>query len=283
MDLVVTGRHGRVVKNLKASQVELFDNGHRRAITSFQLVSRSVHLPGVTLRRRGIPPALRPQPFNLIIFVFGNITSLGRPLARRSALWYVTHELGPADYGAVFTSGAGLRALTPLTRDRAALERAVRIAAGGSSAPRQDVLTAEQQIDQDIGGRAQAMPAAERANFNRNAAHGTSGAAAIAAALAEIITHATAAANAESSWSSLTALRALVQALGLLPGRKEVIFYSQWLDINPTTVFMFRAVMHVATRNLVRFYPVDPDGLIVISFTCNVTNALRLAGGRWPL
>ncbi|MGH9505297.1 MAG: VWA domain-containing protein, partial [Terriglobales bacterium] len=178
----------------------------------------------------------------------------------------------------------GLRALTPLTRDRAALERAVRIAAGGSSAPRQDVLTAEQQIDQDIGGRAQAMPAAERANFNRNAAHGTpGGAAAMAAALAKIITDATAAANAESSWSSLTALRALVQALGLLPGRKEVIYYSQWLDINPTTVFMFRAVMHDANRNHVSFYPVDPAGLSVSSSTSQVTKALFQAGGTSPV
>lgn len=279
VDMVVTGPHGRIIRNLNPGEIEVFDNGHRRRVTSFRLVSRSVRLPAATVRRLHLPAAQRPQPFNLILFLFGNITPLGRSLARRSALWFIANEMGPADYGAVFTSSAGLDALTPLTLDRAALERAVRAAAAGTSAPRQDVLTAGQQIAHDLGGPAQAMPAAERANLSRySAAHGSVGGA-VRAALIEVIEHATAAANAESSWSSLTALRALVRALGLLPGRKEVIYYSQSLEINPTTVFMFRAVMRDANRSHVSFYPVDPAGLSVKSSATQVTDALLQADG----
>ncbi len=95
VDLVVTGAHGRIINNLKASQVELFDNGHRSPITSFRRVSRSVHLPEATLRRLGVrrlPLNERPQPFNVIYFVIGHVTSLGRSLARQSALWFLQHE-----------------------------------------------------------------------------------------------------------------------------------------------------------------------------------------------
>lgn len=279
VDLVVTGPQGRIIKNLKPNEIALFDNGRRRTLSSFRLVSRSVHLPAATLRRLEIPPRLRPQPFNLIIFVFGNVTSLGRSLARRSALWFIHHEMGPADYAAVFTAGAGLRALTPLTKDRAVLQRAVLMASGGASAPRQDVLTAEQQLDQYLGGPAQAMPAAERANMKRAGGSGNPGAAALASALRLIIQHASSAANAASSWSSLDALRALARALGILPGRKEVIYYSQWLDVNPTTIFMFRAVMHDANRNHVSFYPVDPAGLGVTSSASQSAAALEQAAG----
>ncbi len=295
VDMVVTGAHGRIINHLKPSQIELFDNGRRRAITSFRRVSRSVHLPETTLRRFGLgrlPRDQRPQPFNLIFLVFGHVTSLGRSLARQSALWFLQHEFVAGDYGAVLDASAGLRALTPITTNRAVLERAVEQVSGGSSAGRQNVLTAEQAIYHGAGGPAQAMPEAERtqsARFGATYPAGGTGAAAAAgasalgsaamqAALAAVINHSAAAANAASSWSSLTALRALDRALGRLRGRKEVLYYTQWLDVNPTTVFLFRAVMHDANRYHVSFYPVDPAGLTPTSSNDQVANALLRAG-----
>lgn len=298
VDLVVTGAHGRIINNLKASQVELFDNGHRRPITSFRRVSHSVHLPEATLRRLGVrhlPLNERPQPFNLILFVFGHVTSLGRSLARQSALWFLQHEFVAGDYGAVLDSSAGLHALTPVTTDRAVLERAVEQVSGGSSAGRQNVLTAEQAIYQGAGGPDQAMPEAERlqkAQFSATYPVTTStgapvpggpGLAAVRQALAQVINHSTSAANAASSWSSLDALRALDRALGLLRGRKEVVYYTQWLDVNPTTVFLFRAVMHDANRYHVSFYPVDPAGLTPTSSNNQVANALLRAAHAAPM
>ncbi len=294
VDLVVTGSHGRIIKHLKPSQIELFDNGRRRAITSFRRVSRSVHLSVTTLRRFGLgrlPRNQRPQPFNLIFLVFGHVTSLGRSLARQSALWFLQHDFAAGDYGAVLDASAGLRALTPITTNRAVLERAVERASGGGSAGRQNVLTAEQAIYHGAGGPDQAMPEAERMQSSQfgatypaggtgaAAAAGASalGSAAMQAALAAVINHSAAAANAASSWSSLTALRALDRALGLLRGRKEVVYYTQWLDVNPTTVFLFRAVMHDANRYHVSFYPVDPAGLTPTSSNDQVANALLRA------
>ncbi|MGH9491333.1 MAG: hypothetical protein ACRD17_12545, partial [Terriglobales bacterium] len=57
VDLVVTNRHGQTIKNLQPGDLEILDNGQAQKITSFRLVSQSVHLTPADLEKAGLSPS----------------------------------------------------------------------------------------------------------------------------------------------------------------------------------------------------------------------------------
>lgn len=298
VDLVVTNRHGQIVKNLQPGDLEILDNGQAQKITSFRLVSQSVHLTPADLEKAGLPPSLRPQPFNIVVFVFDNVNAGGRQLAQQSSDWFLQHEFGPADYGAVFRINDVLYALSPFTHDAARLRQAIHIAiAGNAREYRQTSLTAQQEANQAMSDQQQALSESQQAEMSTpvpTAGPGTPVGSMTQAIFAQMIEQSlqrsAAMAGEDSGWQSLTALRSLVAALGALPGRKEVLYFSQWLGINSNTIFVLRALIHDANRNHVSFYAIDPSGLALQSSASEITQTMQqavqtadqqvMAGGR---
>lgn len=88
-DMVVTGRNGQVVLNLKPSQVEILDNGVPQKVTRFRLVARSVHLTPEEAIAQGTQnrPWTRPEvkaafpAFNLVTLVCSSLDNGARILA----------------------------------------------------------------------------------------------------------------------------------------------------------------------------------------------------------
>ena len=287
VDLVVTNRHGKIIKNLKPSQLELLDNGQRQKIDSFRLVSRSVHLTGADLEKVGLSAALRPQPFNLVLFVFDRVTGSGRQLAKQTADYFLHREFGPADYGAVYRIDSVLYALSPVTKNRAQLEKAIQVATGGTAQQyRQTSITAQQATNQALADQAQALSEAQQAVMSTGVQPGALGVAATSVSqsifsqmIANSLQRSAAMAGEDQGWQSLTALRSLVDGLSLLPGRKEVLYFSQWLGVNSNTVFVLRALIHDANRNHVAFYAIDPTGLSLQSSASEITQSMQQAVG----
>ncbi len=126
-DFVAVNRRGVVIRGLKASQIEVFDNGVRQRIESLRFVANSLHLLPRNWRAIGIPaPAEEPPAANLTALVFDPINNAGLPLARRAAVQFVADDLGPNDYLAVFRRDHRLTLLQSFTNDPAALDRAIR-------------------------------------------------------------------------------------------------------------------------------------------------------------
>lgn len=286
VDLVVTNQHGQIIKNLQPSDLEVLDNGQPQKIDSFRLVSRSVHVPPADLERAGLSTAVLPQPFNLVFFVYEGVGAGDRQLAQQASQYFLQHDFSPADYGAVFRVDQVLYALSPLTHDKAALAQAIHVAIAGTAAEyRATSLTAQQEANQAQQDQQQAMSMAQQAELPAAAAAGPGTAASavtdgiFAQIILQSLEESAAMAGEQQSWQSLTALRSLVDALGRLPGRKEILYFNPWLSINTNTVFEFRALVRDANRNHVTFYAIDPSGLRLQSSTSNITNTLQQAMG----
>lgn len=285
VDLVVTNRHGKIIKNLKPSQLELLDNGHRQTIDSFRLVSRSVHLTAADLEKAGLSPALRPQPFNLVLFVYDRVTGGGRQLAKQASDNFLKRDFGPSDYGAVYRIDSVLYALSPVTKNKKRLRQAVEVAVGGTAQQyRQTSLTAQQAANQAQEDQAQALSEAQQAEMSAGVPAGGPGVAAGSIAhaifsqmIANSLQRSAAMAGEDQGWQSLTALRSLVDGLSLLPGRKEILYFSQWLGVNSNTIFVLRALIHDANRNHVSIYAIDPTGLSLQSSASEIANSMRQA------
>lgn len=298
VDLVVTNRHGEIIKNLTPADLEVLDNGQVQKIDSFRLVSQSVHLTPGDLEKAGLSPSLRPQPFNIVVFVYDNVNAAGRRMAEQSSDWFLEHEFGPADYGAVYRINDVLYALSPFTRNAAKLKEAIHVAIGGNAREyRQTSLTAQQEANQAQADQAQALSEAQQAEMAGPVPAGGPGVAVgsiTQAVFSQMITSAlersAAMAGEDAGWQSLTALRSLVDALGALPGRKEILYYSEWLGVNSNTIFVLRALIHDANRNHVSFYAIDPSGLALQSNASEMVQAMQqavstanqqvMAGGR---
>jgi len=78
--------------------------------------------------------------------------------------------------------------------------------------------------------------------------------------------------NSQQGYATTNGLLAVVKGLDLVPGRKAILFISAGIDIPPSVVSHFQAVVNAANRAGVSIYTVDAAGLRVDS---SRANALR--------
>ncbi len=285
VDLVVTNHQGKIIKNLQPSQLQVLDDGHPQAISSFRMVAHSVHLTRSQLLRAGFSTALRPQPFNVTVMVFDAMSNAGRQLGKTAATHYIEKVMGPRDYVAVYDINNMLYALQGFTHNKAKLLRAVDEATSGTSRSFANLALRGTQL------QAQAMQLQRQATLALQATgaggRGTTGPSAGAigamvqsqmdAMMANMIQGAAAMRGEQGSWASLTALGSIVNGLSLLPGRKELLYFSQYLGANSNTSFVLRNLMRNANRANVSFYCIDTAGLSLNSSASNVAGALNYA------
>jgi VWFA-related protein len=138
VDVVVHDSHGKLIKKLNAKDLELYEDGVRRDIRSWRLVS------GMEVRReeaapaaKGQPPAVRTtlspvQTINLICLVFHDIGPESRAQAYQAARDFLESELRPNTIIGVFSlDDSGVHPAARFTTNRAALLQAIQTAAVG--------------------------------------------------------------------------------------------------------------------------------------------------------
>lgn len=135
VDAVVT-KDGKLVRNLKAEDFEIFEDGKRQTITSFSFISNiptttASTAPGAKAAERdpSVPPApLKPEDSRRTIAIvvddlglsaesMGNI----RPQLRK----FVTEQIQPHDLVAIIRTGMDVGALQQFTNDKRLLMRTV--------------------------------------------------------------------------------------------------------------------------------------------------------------
>jgi VWFA-related protein len=147
LDLVVRDKKGRLVKNLKAGDLEIYEDGVRQDIRSFRLVSGSDGAPPVapvspdsgTLGVQPIP--LRST--NLICIVFHKLDAQTRKWGVEAAQEFIRNRMRPGTWVGVFNLDARLTPLQPFTTDRDLLLRAASQAFIGTRA---DITNAAEAV-----------------------------------------------------------------------------------------------------------------------------------------
>lgn len=293
LDIVVRDKKGRAVRDLKASDFEVYEDGVRQRVESFEVYGRPLEdapkgpVPGAPEPAATAAPATpaegpevparagdsvteaRPQ---VIAFVFDRMAPDARRIAQKAALTYVDKGRVEGDQVAVFAIDLALRTLQPFTSDagliRAGLERA---ASQANTAYAGDRAQTRQLIDQALVSGL--VTDTSGGNPGQGGSAGDIGSQAASAALAlnfsnlqvGMLRSFEALERDQQGFASTNSLMAVVSGLQILPGRKTVVFFSEGLAIPSNVLATFRALIHTANRAGVSVYAMDAAGLRVDS------------------
>jgi VWFA-related protein len=252
VDLVVRDEQGALVRDLRADELELLEDGVRQRIDSLDLVSRT----------SGAGPVV-------VALAFDHLGPTARRFARAAALELLDREdLAGLEVG-VFSIDRELAVVQPFTSDAASLRAAVdAVGAAGTTT---------------LAGK-------RERELTRNAYHGLGegfGQAHVASAemrgapecreREEVTTRLTEMLESrlvegfaslerdQQGFTSTHGLLGLVGALGAAPGRKAVVLFSEGLAVPANVDGVYRSLIGAANRARVSLYTVDVGGLRVES------------------
>lgn len=273
LDIVVRDRRGRIVRDLKPEEVEVYDQGVRRDLRAFRLISGGT-VSGEPVRNTPASPTAaaalalydpQREP-RLVSLVFEGLDTESRRLMRRACEQLLAEDLGPNVHLAVFMIDPRLRVLQPYTLNREKARAAVELATG---APYTEYMAAAEQIRSQLESSEGYQAALQNAIVESAPGRGSGGAVA-GGALAEaamnqmtlnMLRVEESLTRAQQGRSSLFALLSLVEAQMAYRGRKTVLFFSRGLIFPEHLKHHFDGVIGKANRAGVSVYAIDARGL----------------------
>jgi VWFA-related protein len=301
LDVVVRDKKGRPVRDLAASDFEVYEDGERQRIESFRLVLREAKATGETVSKETAAPApvaaakrAAAGEASVIALVFDRLRPEARILARRAALAYAEEGLSPADFTGVFLVDLSLRTMQPYTDQpqlvSQAIDRATTLATStfvSNTEQTRTLANRSASLEQQATSAASQAGAAGggRDSSGASAAGGAAGAAAVDQMFAQMnsrmLNTFEMLERNQQGYATIYALLAVVDSMRNLPGRKSIIFFSEGLAIPPAVQARFRSVVNAANRAQVSIYPIDAAGLRTESGTAETARELNsIAGGR---
>lgn len=266
VDVTATDNNGHPVTDLKPNEVEIYEDGRKQKITGFNFVSNVRETASEQKRpdKNSIPVpvpgrTLRPEQIHRTFALVVDDLSLSFESAyytRRALKKFVDEQMQDGDLVAIIRTGAGIGALQQFTSDRRLLYAAI-----------------------------------DKVKWNPNGTGGITAFAPISTEppdLADTVTDPSQgdAAGDQSledfrssvfATGTLGALKYIVTGMGQLPGRKEVILFSDGFKLLETdssglqsggrVLDFLKVLIDAANRASVTFYTIDPRGLQYTGFT----------------
>lgn len=318
LDLVVRDKHHHAVSDLRADEVEVFEDGVRQNILEFRDVQGAEQLR--TERRLALKEASPAtsktekaqalnslREINFVSVVLAQISPLNLEFARDSVLEFLKNDNLPNTYITVYRLNRNLQIVQSYTSDKDLLVKAVNAASKGLYTNDGLGLTAA------VGGGANAVVQANVANILANPGTGpatTAAAQNIALnPLPGIVTDPLWARNAAAQDVSLTlgnalmtqihlasglrfadslsngmdamdSLREIVRSQETLPGRKVILYLADGLAFPVNRRDAVDGVISYANRVGVSFYTIDTRGLTAEDPMLKSLSMLERAGAE---
>ena len=302
LDVVVRDKKGRPVKDLTASEFEIYEDGVRQQVESFRLSLRELGTkadvdrgkePGAPAAATGTA-ASRDKAANpgVIALVFDRLSPDARSMARKAANSYAEEGLMASDFTGVFAIDMSLLTLQQYTDNSQLVKQAIEQATSRSTST---FLSNNEQV-RNLADRQMALERQATAAQGGTSAGGPGDSAGAAAAGQEIgraniemalvqmqmrmfETFETLERNHQGH-ATANSLLALVNSMRNLPGRKTVIFFSEGLSLPPAVVEQFKSVINAANRANVSVYTVDAAGLRIDSPNLETTREINAIAQR---
>lgn len=274
VDVVARDRRGPV-NNLTEADFEVFEDGVKQTIVTFERRTPDALATAVT----GVPSVAAgtadaaPPPV-VVALAWDRMTPEGRALAYKAAQTFVSQRQSNELVG-VFIVDQALRTVEGYTTDEAKLNAAVDRVAGTATSQTareanatRDNRVAHPSTPVTAGAEfAGGAPAAVPTNLASPQGTGPASApldareAAVRVALDRMDrSYRDLQSNVEGQ-ASMNALLSLVDSLGVLPGRKTVVYFCEGLTVSPAVEARFRSVIANANRRNVSIYALDAAGL----------------------
>lgn len=299
LDIVVKDKKGRPVKDLSASDFEIYEDGVRQEVKSFRIVTRSADESGEMTARGERPsaPSARPSPLGLgpaglsaVAIVFDRLSPDARIRASKAALSYLGNQRETSDYIGVFAIDQTLHVLQPFTRDAQLARQAINaITERSTSTYASSASQMRSLLQQQTSLEANAEASISAATSNAGPGGSTSVNSVNGASLAEqmmtammirILDTFERLERDQQGFATTNALLSVVNALGRITGRKAILFFSEGVAIPPNVLAEFRSVISNANRANVSIYTVDAAGLRAESTTAETQREIQSLGLR---
>ncbi len=281
VDVVVRDRHGNPLKGLKSSDFQILEDGVPQKITYFQSWEERLQqsTPNAGEPRENetsgtnaadstpagpIPPQAQPLKGSFTALVFDRLSGTSLKYARDAAIEYVSEVASPDARIGVFLIDLSLRTMQFYTSDKGLLEKGIRRATGIATSRfnsdtkeiRQDLEIQEEIREYEDYLENLMGPSAQL--ITETGAHMISMRIRLLEAMHQLQ-------RDQQGHSTTNGLLALVKSLGMMPGRKSILYLSEGIAIPPAVVQRFHAIIHAANRANVSIYAIDAAGLRVES------------------
>jgi len=290
LDLVVRDKKGRPVKNLKQSDVEIFEDGVRQQILSLRLV------PGREVQRREAEnqakkatagESLPLREVNTLCIVFHNIDPVTRPHAVEVVKEFIKSDLPPETYIGIFNLNESLAPLHEFTKNKEELLQSIEGSFNGKpldfAQASQALLTASPNI---VTMTAQVNNATHSASVSVDT---TGGEVATTTIMGADVSNSSGAnrlrgdqVRAQSDFANITGMHetdrivTLINQLGTLPGRKTVLLVTTGL-VTTGDPDRFQKILNNANSHGITFYALDSTEMSAMNDTAQ---AGKLALGQ---
>lgn len=307
LDVVVKDKKGRPIRDLKASDFEVLEDGVAQKVESFRFVTREAPVtastpgtkdnkstpttaPTATAPTTTTPPA-RSTPA-VTALVFDRLSPEARSLARKAGMAYAQEGMAGGGFTGVFGIDQMLRTVQPFTDNAQLVKDAVDRATGsivstyasGAAKIRENV-DRSMALDNQIASSTGAAAAAGAAQ-NSGAASAAGEAAGQAAAEQKLLEmqnqmldHYERLERDQEGFATINSLLAVISPMQNLPGRKTIIFFSEGLKLPPAVMAKFPSVINAANRANVSIYAIDAAGLRIQSGTAEAAKELNSIAG----
>jgi len=285
IDAVIKDKKGRAIKDLAATDFEIYEDGVRQQVESFRLVTRGAEAEGDSgdkskkpRQEPGTASANLPvEGVPAVALVFDRLSPDGRARARDAALSYIGKEQSASDFIGVFAVDLSLHVLQPFTTNRQLVRAAIENASSQSSSSfasnseevrrlseRQAVL--ERAADSTSGTDARDATAIAEQSLNQMSM--------------QILETFERMERDQQGYATTNGLLAVVNSMRRIEGRKAIIFLSEGIAIPPNVQQFFRSVISNANRANVSVYTVDAAGLRAQSSLDETRNEVQAIATR---
>jgi len=277
VDVIVTDRKGNVVPGLTASDFQVSENGVQQKILSFEgpaLSSPNARPPAEpTVSVQAGSFSARSLRMITLVLDISDMRGASLKTSIDAAMQFVDKAIGVDDYVAVYAIGSEVRLVVPFSRDKQKVSEGLQSLSHGNAGiqtarGRSGTIAAMDSLNDQIATLSKAGDAASAA----------------LAGMAEVerLTLQTEMAFQTTMQTRVLfrALRAIAQASGNLPGRKNVVLFSEGLPTSTETDAGVASVVDSANRANVAFYVIDPSGLSGESGVMGSFDAGGATGGR---
>ncbi|HYM01251.1 MAG TPA: VWA domain-containing protein, partial [Blastocatellia bacterium] len=293
LDVVVRDKKGRPVKDLSANDFEIYEDGVKQKVESFQLYQRDAGektaSPVAPSTNARVTPTAAPaqvhDPFagvSVVALVFDRLSPEARELAHKAALKYVSSTLTQQDLTGVFAIDLSLHVLQPFTNNNELLRKAIDQASSASTSAFPSSQEEIAQLSDSLDSLEQQVSSTSSGSGGGATPNDPSSGAALAAARMslnmaesfEILE------RDEQGYATTNGLIAIINSLKGIEGRKAIVFFSEGLAIPPAVVAHFKSVISDANRANVSVYSIDAAGLRVTSPLADSIRQTNSMGSR---
>lgn len=267
LDISVRDKHGRLVKNLKPSEVEIYEDGVRQKVLSFRLAEqrRGEQRPAEARTARSLR-AVHP-----VCVIFHNLSPVARKRAVEAVQEFLKSEFPPETYVGLFVLDDRLKPVHPFTKDR---EELLRVAQNPFTGRTFDFTRASEPVLTANPTQVTVATVTNTAARTSTTTVRITGGEVASTAIVPAETPTGPGANAmraeqvreRGTFSHISEMRdtdqvvTMIKELAALPGRKSVLFVTTGLIMTGDTE-RFQAVVADANRSGLSVYALDARGL----------------------